>query len=118
MVVCCKGDSGPTGWIPRNGSVIGTVEVTSVLPSGPLSAAHPTVPAVPLAMPFPAGLDAFRARRLAVTPPGGRPPRRPPIAPSDIHVPVRPAALGAPPGAAGPPRAPGSAPPGRRAVRD
>jgi serine protease len=118
MVVCCKGDSGPTGWIPRNGSVIGTVAVTSVLPSAPLSAAlDPTVPAVPLAMPFPPGLDAFRARRLAVTPPGVRQRRRPSMASSDLIVTFRPAALGAPPVGSAALRAARSAAPVARAIR-
>src|SRR5258706_435732 len=63
MVVRCKGDSDPTGWIPRNGSVTGTVAVSSALPAAPLTAAlDATVPAVPLAVPLPTGLDAFRAR--------------------------------------------------------
>ncbi len=98
IVVRCKGDSGPTGWIPRNGSVIGTVGVSSALPAAPLSAAlDAAVPAVPLAVPLPIGLDAFRARRLAVTPPGVRQRRRPSMASSELVVTFRPAALGAPP---------------------
>src|SRR6266487_6793320 len=98
MVVRCKGDSDPTGWIPRNGSVTGTVAVSSALPAAPLSAARDaTVPALPLAVPLPTGLDAFRARRLAVTPPGvGRRPR-PSMASSELIVTFRPTALGAPP---------------------
>ena len=117
-VVRCKGDSGPTGWIPRNGSVVGTVTVTSVLPSAPLSGAlDPTVPAVPLAVPFPPGFDAFRARRLAVTPPGVGQPRRPSIASSDLIVTFRPAALGAPPVGSAALRAARSAAPVARAIR-
>ncbi|HYR14648.1 MAG TPA: hypothetical protein VEQ67_10575, partial [Mycobacterium sp.] len=90
MVVRCAGDSGPTGWIPRNGSVIGTVGVSSALLAAPLSAAlDATVPAVPLAVPLPTGLDAFRARRLAVTPPGARQRRRPSMASSELVVAFR-----------------------------
>src|SRR5712691_7598209 len=66
MIVRCTGDSGPTGWIPRNGSVTGTIAVSSALPAAPLSdALDAPVSAVPLAMPLPTGLEAFRARRLA-----------------------------------------------------
>ncbi len=118
MVVRCKGDSDPTGWIPRNGSVTGTVGVSSALPAAPLSAARDaTVPALPLAVPLPTGLDAFRARRLAVTPPGvGRRPR-PSMASSELIVTFRPAALGAPPVGSAALRAARSAAPVARAIR-
>src|SRR6266536_88200 len=118
IVVRCKGDSGPTGWIPRNGSLTGTVGVSSALPAAPLSAAlDATVPAVPLAVPLPTGLDAFRARRLAVTPVGvGRRPR-PSMASSELVVTFRPTALGAPPVGAAALRAARSVAPVARAIR-
>jgi subtilisin family serine protease len=118
-VVRCKGDSGPTGWIPRNGSVTGTIAVTSsALPAAPLSdALDPTVPAVSLAVPFPKGLDAFRARRLVVTPPRIGQHRRPSITSSDLIVTFRPAALGAPPVGSAALRVAQSAAPVARAIR-
>jgi subtilisin family serine protease len=92
----CKGDAGPTGWIPRNGSVTGTVTVTNsaALLSAPVS--DPTAPAVALAMPSPTGLDVLRARRQAVPPASVRSRRRPSVASSELVVTFRAAALGAP----------------------
>src|SRR6266550_1695218 len=117
-VVRCKGDSGPTGWIPRNGSVMGTVGVSSALLAAPLSGAlDATVAAVSLAVPLPTGLDAFRARRLAVTPPGVGRRRRPSMASSELIVTFRPAALGAPPVGSAALREARSAAPVARAIR-
>ncbi len=118
-VVRCKSDSSPTGWIPRNGSVTGTIAVSSALPAAPLSnALDATVSAVPLAMPLPTGLYAFRARRLAVTAPprvGQR--RRPSLASSDLIVTFRSTALGAPPVGSAALQAARSAAPVARAIR-
>ncbi|HYX82205.1 MAG TPA: hypothetical protein VE714_07425, partial [Gemmatimonadales bacterium] len=64
----CEVENGPTGWIPRDGVVTGTVTLTnsSALPSAPVSGALDlSAPAVTLALPVPDGLNAFRSRRHA-----------------------------------------------------
>lgn len=93
----CNGDSGPTGWIPRNGSVTGTIAITNN--SAPLFASmrDPTAPAVELTVPAPTGLDALLTRRHAATPALARQRRRPSLSPSELIVSFRSSALGAPP---------------------
>src|SRR5512147_758271 len=80
----CKGDNGPTGWVPRDGSVTGAVTVTnsSLLPLN----STPDLAAAPgkLTLPLPAALDELRARSLgakaALMGAGGAPPQHPSIA--------------------------------------
>jgi subtilisin family serine protease len=121
----CKGDNGPTGWIPRDGSVTGTVIVTngSLLPSPPLKST-PDVPAAPvkLTFPLPARLDEFRARSVGAMPAlmgtDGASPHRPSIASNELIVTFRSAALGAPPVGSAALRAARSTVPVARAIRN
>jgi subtilisin family serine protease len=100
-LTACQVDNGPTGWIPQNGRLAGTVTVnTVVLPSAPLGSA-PNSTGTPLSLEFRrrAGLDAFRARPLGtihapLAPPA---PHRPSVASNDLIVTFRSAALDAPP---------------------
>lgn len=117
----CKGDNGPTGWVPRDGSVTGAVTVTnsSLLPLN----STPDLAAAPgkLTLPLPAALDELRARSLgakaALMGAGGAPPQHPSIASNELIVTFRPAALGAPPVGSAALRAAHSAGPVARAIR-
>src|SRR6266542_4840993 len=88
----CKEEAGPTGWIPRNGTISGVITVTGAgaLFPGARPAAAPT---------------AGRARNASFAPPQlasrlrPRVPTRPHVAftPNDLIVTFRHSALGAPP---------------------
>ena len=120
----CKGDNGPTGWVPRDGSVTGTVTVmnSSLLPSPPLSVT-PDLTAVPgkLTFPLPARLDEVRPRSFGAMPTlmgaGMPPPHQPSIASNDLIVTFRSAAFGAPPVGSAALRAARSAAPVAQAIR-
>lgn len=124
MLARCNGDNGPTGWIPRDGSVTGTVTVTdsSLLPS-PLLGAMSDLTAAPgkLRFPLPARLDELRARTLGARPAfvsaGGAAPHHPSIASNELIVTFRSAALGAPPVGSAALRAALSAAPVAQAIR-
>src|SRR5436190_2275958 len=76
----CGGDASPTGWIPRNGVLTGTITVTTTGPSAQASGLlDPGAPAATLVFRRPSLLDAFRARRLEGMPHQLRPSRRPSI---------------------------------------
>ena len=119
-VARCKGDDGPTGWIPRNGVLTGTVTVTS---SSVLSAPQasglldPGAPAATLDFRRPSALEAFRARRLEGMPHQIRPSRRPSITSNELIVTFRSASLGAPPVGSAALRTTGAAGAVARAIR-
>jgi subtilisin family serine protease len=89
----CAGDNGPTGWIPRDASIAGTVTVAGGLLQSPALNGARVLTAQSRNLPFPAPppLDIVPAHGLSTLPP-----RRPTIARSELIVTFRPAALGAP----------------------
>src|SRR2546430_15179775 len=74
----CGGDASPTGWIPRNGVLTGTVTVSSAALTAPQAPGllDPGAPAANLVFRRPSLLNAFRTRNLEGMPHQIRPSRR------------------------------------------
>ena len=115
----CGGDASPTGWIPRNGVLTGTVTVSSAALTAPQAPGllDPGAPAAILVFRRPAALDAFRARSLGAMPHQIRPSRRPSITSNELIVTFRSAALGTPPVGSAALRTTAAAGPVARAIR-